>query len=138
MRVLKSNSSHNNPGDYKLNILFVDDDSIELEIMDSVVADLNQCVFLAKNREETISIVKKNAIDLAFIDVHIAGDSGFAIAEAVHNLDPGIKIYMKSGDEYTFDEVKKRPYIMNFIGKSQDIDKIEYYIKSACKEKMNV
>lgn len=106
--------------------------------MDSVVEDLDQIVFLAKNREEALDIIKKNIIDMAFIDVHIAGDSGFAIAEVVHHLDPAIKIYMKSGDEYTFDEVKNRPYIINFIGKSQDIDKIEYYIKSAYKERVNV
>jgi DNA-binding NtrC family response regulator len=135
--VSKSNSSHNTAGSRKLAILFIDDDIIELEIMDSVVEDLDQTVFSAKGREEAIDIVKRNTIDMAFIDVHIAGDCGFSIAEAVHQLDPGIKIYMKSGDDDTFDEVKKRPFIVNFISKSQDIDKIEYYIKSVYKEKMN-
>lgn len=134
----KSNFSHNDPGTRKLNILFVDDDTIELEIMDSVVEDLDQTVFLSRNREEALRFVKENSIDLAFIDIHIPGDSGFDIAEVIYKLDPGIKIYMKSGDEYTFDKVKQRPYIINFIGKSQDIDKIEYYIKSAYKEKINV
>jgi DNA-binding NtrC family response regulator len=136
--VSKSNFLHKKADNKKLNILFVDDDIIELEIMDSVVEDLDQVIFSAMNRKEAVEIVKENSIDMAFIDVHIAGDCGFTIAEIIHNLNPGIKIFMKSGDENTFDEVQKRSFIMNFIGKSQDIDKIEYYIKSALREKADV
>lgn len=130
------NSSLHDAKEKKLNILFVDDDIIELEIMDSVAEDLGQIAFLAKNREEAIGVIGENPIDIAFVDVNIEGDSGFEISEIIHSLNPDIKIIMKSGDENTFDEVKNRPYIMNFISKSQDIDKIEYYINTVFQQKM--
>ena len=80
-------------------ILVIDDEPLVLRLECLTLERAGFHVLAAANRSQAIGLFEahRHEIDLAVIDVSIAGDNGFEIASALKELRPGLKMLFVSG-----------------------------------------
>jgi diguanylate cyclase (GGDEF)-like protein/PAS domain S-box-containing protein len=78
-------------------ILIVEDEEAISEVYCKLIADAGFQVFPAENYDQAIAVVD-SSIDLALLDVHLAGESGLDILDYIRKKHPSCPVIMVSGD----------------------------------------
>jgi two-component system, NarL family, nitrate/nitrite response regulator NarL len=111
----------------KTNILLVDDHSMVIEGMKSILAQmpLVQVKATAGNAFEAIAALRENKIDIAFVDINLPDISGIELCTKIKNEFPDVHVLGLS----TF---KQRSYVSQMIANGAS----GYLLKSAGKEEI--
>lgn len=108
----------------KLKILVVDDEPDLCWILDQAFKVDGHEITKAERGETARQIIKDISFDLAFIDIRLPDDDGFALAEFLKKNNPDIKVVIISGYYYPEDEGLQGKDIDGFISKPFDLDQI--------------
>ena len=97
-------------------VLVVDDDSALLTVASNMVERVGFQVLCAKNGEEAIGLYQQNweRISLVLLDWSMPGMDGEAVAFALHQINPNVKVLLSSG--YSEEMVMKSFDAGNIIG----------------------
>jgi DNA-binding NarL/FixJ family response regulator len=111
----------------KINILLVDDHSMVIEGMKSILATLStvQVKATAGNAFEAIAALRQNNITVAFLDINLPDISGIELCTKIKKEFPAVHVLGLS----TF---KQRSYVSQMIANGAS----GYLIKSAAKEEI--
>ncbi len=95
-------------------ILVVEDDSYILELVQTVLQDLQYSILVAHSGEEALKIIESEGkrIDLVLSDIVLPGINGGIVAEAIKNKFPKIKFLFMSGypdERIAITEIIKSP-----------------------------
>lgn len=84
-----------------MNILAVDDESGALKLLSEAIKEvipLNKGkLILCSNKEEIDKAIKKDKIDLAFLDINLGDISGLSIAKELKKINPLVNIIFVTG-----------------------------------------
>lgn len=80
-------------------VLFVDDDSLILELMAEMLADMGCAVTTAASGREAVEIFGRNpgAFDLVLTDLMMLEMTGDKLSEQVHAVRPDISVVVMTG-----------------------------------------
>lgn len=92
----------------KYKLLSIDDDSIILEYIDSVLEDHNFIVYKAINEEKAFKFLNNEKVDIILLDLHLGRVSGFEICKKIKEVKEfsEIPIIFLSGISKTKEKVK--------------------------------
>lgn len=102
-----------------LNIMIVDDESLITMYLESLLMDLGHTVVASAARvEKALQLAKTANIDLAILDINVAGVLSFPVADVFRAR--GIPFFFTSGygtsepnDAYSDEFILKKPYFLN-------------------------
>ena len=80
-----------------LNVLFVDDDELVVELMQDVLKTLFNKAFIATNGQEGLQIFKQNNIDIIITDMVMPIMDGEEMIKQIQNIKSDIKVVFISG-----------------------------------------
>jgi DNA-binding response OmpR family regulator len=86
-------------------ILLVDDDEDILIILKKILEEEGYTTHIAHNIEKAKSLIEDHEVHLVIMDYFIQGIDGIETAEALINLDDGLKIVFLSGYHPVLDAV---------------------------------
>jgi two-component system, NarL family, nitrate/nitrite response regulator NarL len=111
----------------KINILLVDDHSMIIEGMKSILAQipLVQVKATAGNAFEAVVVLRENKIDIAFVDINLPDISGIELCTKIKKEFPTVHVLGLS----TF---KQRSYVSQMIANGAS----GYLVKSASKQEI--
>ena len=114
-------------GNKKINILLVDDHNMVIEGMKAILATITftHIAATAVNALEAIAALRKQTIDIAFVDVNLPDISGIELCSKIKNEFPSIHVIGLS----TF---KQRSYVSQMIANGAS----GYLLKSATREEI--
>jgi len=81
----------------KLRILVVDDEQRLVDEIGEFLKSKNFKVFTANHPEQALEIIKKEALDIAVLDIRLPGMSGLELLEVIKQQKPHIEVIMISG-----------------------------------------
>ncbi len=86
-----------------MRILLVEDDAAIVRVLSDLLRAEGYEVVDAARQDDAISLVKRDAFDLALLDVTLAQGTGFAVCAAARDAAPGMPIIFltASDDEYS-------------------------------------
>ena len=86
-----------------MRILLVEDDAAVVRVLSDLLRAEGYEVVDAARQDDAISLVKRDAFDLALLDVTLAQGTGFAVCAAARDAAPGMPIIFltASDDEYS-------------------------------------
>ena len=93
MKNKKNTRFTNKPPKQRTNILVVDDEKSMRDSMQMLLKDKHN-VYLAKSGKEAIEVVKKQAIDLVLLDIHMPEIDGIEVLKIIKNIDADIEVIM--------------------------------------------
>lgn len=101
-----------------LNILIVDDDENSLHLSRSAMETLADParIHCAKTAAETIAILDRESIDLAFLDIDMPDTSGFSVADYLRQNYPQVKYVFLTG-------------YVDFAARSYDYEPMDFLTK---------
>lgn len=120
---------------HEFTILVVDD---EESVLDSfrIIFESKYCLCFASSGKEAQDIVKKEAIDLAFLDLGLREESGFAVLQDLKALDSSFDVIMVTADTNAKSAVKAiKLGALDYITKPFNVDEIELVAERALKER---
>jgi signal transduction histidine kinase/CheY-like chemotaxis protein len=113
-------------------ILFVDDETTIIEVMNDILEALGYQVLTATNGEDAVKVydAHKEGIDLVILDVIMPGMGGMETFEAIRMINPQAKVILSSG--YSMNQIAKE--IMDkgcraFIQKPFNIETISQKVR---------
>lgn len=82
-----------------MNILAVDDEHLQLRLLESAIREAvpNAKLYLCDEPTPALQTAKSVSIDVAFLDIHMAGMTGIELAHALKELNPKINIIFATG-----------------------------------------
>ncbi len=82
-----------------MNILAVDDEYLSLQMLEQAIKESvsGAVLYLCNEPALAIETAKQNKIDVAFLDIHMAGMSGIELAKALKDINPKINIIFATG-----------------------------------------
>ena len=91
-----------------LNALVVDDEALARARMRTLLADCQapmvRCVGEASNAVEAMALAQHHRVDVAFIDIHMPGADGLALARALRSLEhPPALVFVTAHSEHAVD-----------------------------------
>ncbi|NGQ97141.1 AraC family transcriptional regulator [Brevibacillus sp. SYP-B805] len=103
-----------------MNVLLVDDEPLELEQLEFLIKPEfpSWNLYKAMDSEEALTIQEKVKLDLAFLDIHLPGQSGLKLAEALrrHASDLAI-IIVTAFQDFHYAKQSIRLGVMEYITK---------------------
>jgi len=119
-------------------ILLVEDERAQRILYKIELEDEGYTVFVAANSAEALEIVKKNAPDLAILDIALAGEDGLELMGRILKLDDSIPIILHTA--YGVWEDNWRGMVADdYVVKSSDLSKIKASVKKTLrKSKLDV
>ncbi len=82
----------------KIKILLVDDEENILTIFRLILERSGYAVDIASTAEEALAKVRSNTYQLCLLDLNLPDMHGSELARQIHQIDPGIKKLMVTGD----------------------------------------
>ena len=116
-------------GKKRLKILVVDDEPDLCWILEQTLKTKGHEITKAERGKAARQIIKDVSFDLAFVDIRLPDDDGFAIAKFLKKTDPNIKVIIISGYYYPEDEILQEKNVDGFISKPFDLNKINEMIQ---------
>lgn len=102
----------------KNHILIVDDEAEICQLSASILTKENYQVKTCQEQTEAIDLIKAEHFSLCLLDVNLAGDNGFEIADFIQTHQKETQIIMMSAYEGLLEEEKlKSPQIQQFLKK---------------------
>ena len=126
-----------------MKIIAVDDEMEALSNFLLQIINDNQIEykFFLENPLDAIGYCEENAVDAAFLDIHMPIINGVDLAEKLIRINPNIKIIFITGFTYDEEEIQKRlgDNLLGFCYKPFDSDKLNFYVSSiAAKENRDI
>ncbi len=87
--------SNNTQSDYR--ILIIDDDPDSTASLQLILESKNYTTLLAYSEKEALEAIRKNAVDLALIDIRLGQDSGIDLLPKLKKIQPDILCVMITG-----------------------------------------
>lgn len=83
----------------KIPVLLVDDEPLILDAVEAMFAPYPSFAVVGKvtGKAEALRFVSRHAVQVAFLDIQMEGDNGFALADALHERAPEIVIVFLTG-----------------------------------------
>ena len=106
-----------------LKVINVDDELIGIKSFEKIIVDIDDAEYLGgfSNPFQALEFVKKNPIDVAFLDIEMPGLNGIELARELKKIDINIQIVFVTGYDH---------YALNAF----DVDAIGYLLKPYNKE----
>jgi DNA-binding response OmpR family regulator len=82
----------------KIKILLVDDEENILTIFRLILERSGYAVDIASTAEEALAKVRSNTYQLCLLDLNLPDMHGSELARQIHQIDPGMKKLMVTGD----------------------------------------
>jgi len=116
-----------------MKILITDDHLVIQQGLGMIVKDVlhKAVVFYANSLQSTLDLLRKEQIDLLFLDINIPGGNNFEMIESIRAIHPGIKILIFSA--YAAETYALRYFkigINGYLEKSASEDEIKKAITS--------
>ena len=113
-----------------IRVLILDDEPVALEesrrLISGFVPDHN--IVCLSRAEDTIEFLKRETVDIAFIDIEMPGTTGFSMTEYIHTTRPEIRVVFLTGHvELGAKSFDYEPF--DFLGKPIDILRLEKTIR---------
>lgn len=121
----------------KINIVIVDDSAFQIALLNDMLTENGfNVIGEASNLEETIEVVTNKKPDLVTMDMTIPGTDGFECTEAIHKIDPNIKVIIVSSmmDEELVRKAKKL-HVSGYAQKPVDADELTLLINRVMADK---
>lgn len=121
----------------KINIVIVDDSAFQIALLNDMLTENGfNVVGEAGNLEETIEVVTNTKPDLVTMDMTIPGTDGFECTEAIHKIDPNIKVIIVSSmmDEEIVRKARKL-HVSGYAQKPVDADELTLLINRVMADK---
>jgi DNA-binding NtrC family response regulator len=87
-------------------IVVVDDELAMLDVLQDAFADMDVRVLTASDPEVGLALIKQNRPQIAFLDLNMPKLHGMQMLEMVVNFDPGIEVFLITGDYSTSSAVQ--------------------------------
>lgn len=98
--------------------LIVDDDEIVRDFFAQFLRKENSQLFFAQSKDEAEKIIKKQHIDIAFIDLNLGTSSGIPVIQTLRDQDPNIPVVVISSTSLVKDAIESfRLGIFDFLQK---------------------
>ncbi|MEP6949752.1 MAG: response regulator transcription factor [Ginsengibacter sp.] len=123
----------------KINILLVDDHSMVIEGMKSILAQIPsvQVKATAGNAFEALALLKENTIDIAFVDINLPDISGIELCNKIKKEFPGIHVLgLSTFNQRSYVSEMIRNGASGYLLKSADKEEIKEAIASVLEGKM--
>lgn len=82
---------------HSIRVIVVDDEDVVLNTLTAFLEDRGYQVFTAHEGDEAIETLKKQAIDIAIVDIRLRGYDGNTFILKAHKLRPGLKFLIHTG-----------------------------------------
>lgn len=82
-----------------MNILAVDDEYLALKMLESAIRETvtGATLYLCEDPISALDTARKSKIDIAFLDIHMSGMTGIALAKELKDINPQINIIFATG-----------------------------------------
>ena len=119
-----------------MNILICDDESSVLESMCQLPATRKHQIRTVMNGEEALEELKKNDIDLLFLDVLMPGEDGFDVLRQAKKIQPGIIVVMMTGFIVKEKEAQELG-VFDYLYKPFDFSKVNWIIDRVAEKRID-
>ena len=82
------------------NTLFVDDEEIILDAMQSVMPTLCKQVYFADNGHDGVCVARQYNIDVVITDISMPSMNGLEMVDAIRKINPQVKVIYITGHSY--------------------------------------
>ncbi len=107
-------------------VVCVDDRQDSLTIRRLLLEQFGCVVIAVSNVVDCLAAIKKNSIDLAIIDYHLAGNmDGEELARAIRSQDPEVALVMLTGDPKVPDSARESVDLLLIKGASSPRDLLD-------------
>lgn len=116
-------------------VLIVDDENNIIKIMSDIVQDEGHLVYNAKSGSSALEFIRKNDVDIIFLDVWLPDCNGLDILEKIQQLNNDIEVIMISGHgsiDIAVKSTKMGAY--DFLEKPPSIDRIITVMRNAIEQ----
>ena len=82
-----------------MNILAVDDELHALRLLEDAIKKsvIDSTVYLCHDEDLALAVAREHGVDVAFLDIHMPGMGGIALAHALKTINPKINIIFATG-----------------------------------------
>lgn len=94
-----------------MNILAVDDELHALHLLEDAIKKsvIDSTVYLCQDEDLALAVAREHGVDVAFLDIHMPGMGGIALALALKEINPKINIIFATGySEYMREGIDMR------------------------------
>jgi CheY-like chemotaxis protein len=113
-------------------ILVVDDEMSIRDLFHSAFGELGYEVYLAENGEQALQILKKNDIDLIFLDLRLFGMNGIELCRQIKKKNPVSIIYAVTGWSGLFEiEECREAGFDDYFTKPLPLDRLFHAVEEA-------
>ena len=88
------------------NVLVVDDERSIRWVLEKTISRASATPHIASNLREALEILESQAIDMAFVDIHLQQENGLAFTEEVLKQFPSLLITVMTGQNTMFNTVE--------------------------------
>lgn len=115
----------------KRTLLIVDDDEGPRRSLEVIFRNVYN-VIAASNGHDALQLIKEQSVDVAILDIRMAGMSGIELLEKLKAADPGIEAMMLTGYE-TIETIRQalRFGACDYLSKPYDVDTIRAAVANA-------
>jgi DNA-binding response OmpR family regulator len=103
----------------KKRILYVDDNAIMLELIQTLLEGAGYQALTARDPDQALRLAKENSLGAVILDVNLAGDSGLMLMDFMRHDHAGVPIILYSGGDHQQAAVEK----MIALGAAQFVTK---------------
>ena len=112
------------------NVLVVDDERSIRWVLEKTISRASATPHIASNLREALEILESQAIDMAFVDIHLQQENGLAFTEEVLKQFPSLLITVMTGQNTMFNTVEAmKKGAFEYITKPFDIQEVEETLK---------
>ncbi|QNO13486.1 response regulator transcription factor [Alkalicella caledoniensis] len=118
-----------------INVLICDDDIYTAKVLKKVIEEHPQVneIFLAYDGQQAVDIVKKEDINLAFMDIDMPKLDGLEAAKIMMGLKENLKVvFVTAFQDYAFDSYEIRAY--DYILKPIDFTRVKENVENIIEE----
>ncbi|MEC8260032.1 MAG: response regulator, partial [SAR324 cluster bacterium] len=108
------------------NVLVVDDERSIRWVLEKTISRASATPHIASNLREALEILESQAIDMAFVDIHLQQENGLAFTKEVLKQFPSLLITVMTGQNTMFNTVEAmKKGAFEYITKPFDIQEVE-------------